>query len=266
MHPLMRRVLAIGSSLFLLSLAVPVFAQPTCGDLTSLSGAQKTNAENIARSSGSAFSGFSCQNVSSLTPAQRSQRCVTGLCASGTECCAPGTGGREGSAGTGGDASPAPGTPGGFLQLQLPACVRTGRCGLDDIVRTGVAFANLLFDISGAVLLATFVYGGVLYLTAGSSGNVSKAKDMIKNALIGMILVFGAGLLVSTVYDTFRSDTAGGVDVCTTRKPGFSCQYLEANPSDSAAMQAEMERRGCVADLCAGDDTRRCCPEAGVTP
>lgn len=194
---------------------------------------------------------------------------MTGLCASGTECCAPGTGGAAGTAGGGGTGTgetPAVGGGGGFLRLQLPACVRTGNCGLDDIVRTGVAFANLLFGLSGAVLLATFVYGGVLYLTAGTSGNVSKAKDMIKNALIGMVLVFGAGLLVSTVYDTFRSDTAGGTDVCSTRKSGYSCQYLEASPSDAAAMQAEMDRRGCVPNLCAGDETRRCCPDPGATP
>jgi hypothetical protein len=27
-----------------------------------------------------------------------------------------------------------------------------------------------------------------------------------------------------------------------------------------------MTRRGCVADLCAGDDSRRCCPEETPTP
>jgi len=132
---------------------------------------------------------------------------------------------------------------------------------VDDIVKTGVYFANFLFGLSGAILLATFVYGGVLYITAGSSGNVGKAKDMIKNALIGMVLVFGAGALVTTVYDTFRSDTGGGADSCQASHPTFSCQYLTAPSTDSAAQQAEMTRRGCVPGLCAGDDTRRCCPE-----
>jgi hypothetical protein len=135
---------------------------------------------------------------------------------------------------------------------------------VDDIVRTGVNFANFLFGISGAILLATFVYGGVLYITAGSSGNVGKAKDMLKNALIGMVLVFGAGALVTTVYDTFRADTGGAADSCQTSHPTFSCQYLAAPAGDSAAQQAEMTRRGCVTGLCAGgtvaDSARRCCP------
>lgn len=126
-------------------------------------------------------------------------------------CCAPGIGGTEGSAD--GTATGTVGPGAGFLRLQLPACIQGGNCTLDDIVRTGVAFANFLLGLSGAVLLATFVYGGVLYLTAGSSGNVSKAKDMIKNALIGMILVFGAGLLVTTIYRTFRPESAGAAVV-----------------------------------------------------
>lgn len=87
--------------------------------------------------------------------------------------------------------------------------MNTGNCGLDDIVKTGVNFANFLFGISGAVLLATFVYGGVLYLIAGKSGDVAKAKKMIVDALIGMVLVFGAGLLVTTVYNTFRPGSTG---------------------------------------------------------
>ncbi len=265
MYSLVRRILAVGSSLFLLSSAVPVFAQVgACGTFADLTDANKTIATNVSTATGEDFASFTCQNVSDATA--RSQRCMSGLCAgpANVVCCAPGTGGTAGSAGVGDPAVGGTAGGGGFLQLQLPSCISDGNCSLDDIVRTGVNFANLLFGLSGAVLLATFVYGGVLYLTAGSSGNVSKAKDMIKNALIGMILVFGAGLLVSTVYDTFRSDAAGEVDACASRKPGFSCQYLTSSPSDAAAMQAEMERR--VADLCGGDATRRCCPDPGATP
>lgn len=267
MHPLMRRAFAAGSTLFLLSSALPAFAQVgACGTFDDLTDSNKTIATNVARSAGSDFSTFTCQNVSSVDDTKTSQRCVTGLCAGGDDivCCAPGTGGREGSGGAGETGGSTGSGGGGFLRLELPSCTKSGNCGLDDIVQTGVNFANFLFGISGAILLATFVYGGVLYLTAGSSGNVGKAKDMIKNALIGMVLVFGAGLLVSTIYDTFRSDTAGGGDTCSVRKPGYSCQYLRAGATDAAAIQAEMDSRGCVPNLCAGDETRRCCPDAGA--
>lgn len=265
---MMRRAFAAGSSLLILATALPVSAQVgACGTFADLTDANKAIATNVARTVGADFSTFSCQNVRSLDTTQRSQRCMSGLCAGGDDivCCAAGTGGREGSGSATGTAGSG-GAGGAFLRLQLPSCTKTGDCGLDDIVQTGVNFANFLFGISGAILLATFVYGGVMYLTAGTGGNVSKAKDMIKNALIGMVLVFSAGLLVSTIYDTFRSDTSGEGDACSTRKPGYSCQYLSAPATDTAAMQTEMETRGCVPDLCAGDATRRCCPDAGATP
>ncbi|MEI7512574.1 MAG: pilin [Candidatus Uhrbacteria bacterium] len=250
--------------------ALPALAAPTCGDYSTLSTTASTTARNASRTSGSPFESFSCQRLTSAVDATaRSQNCVSGLCPGSSDvmCCKSGIGGVVGS--TGGTAG---GTAAGgsFFRLALPGCVATGDCGLDDIVQTGVNFANFLFGISGAILLATFVYGGVLYITAGEGKNVGKAKDMIKNALIGMVLVFGAGALVTTVYDTFRSDTGGRADRCATEhpaaggRPAFSCQNLTA--TDAAAQQAEMTRRGCVADLCAGDDSRRCCPEVTPTP
>jgi len=280
MHPLMRRVLVSGSALLLLSSALPAFAQVgSCGTLASLTDANRRIAQTLAESVNPVspdFSSFTCLNVGSLSPTLRSQRCMSDLCDGdgNVMCCAPGTGGREGTKGACVDDPEAGvtcptvtgGGGGGFMRLELPECTKAGNCGLDDIVQTGVNFANFLFGISGAILLATFVYGGVLYLTAGSAANVTKAKDMLKNALIGMILVFGAGLLVSTIYDTFRSDSAGGSDTCSESKPGFSCQYLSASPSDATAVQTEMTSRRCVPDVCSGAPARACCPETGTAP
>ena len=260
--PNMRRLLAtlilVAGTLFS---AMPALAVATCGDYSTLDPSTSTTARSTSVSASAPFERFTCQNVRSLDTTARSRNCVIGLCPGSDDvmCCAPGVGGREGSSG-----GSATGTAGGssFFRLRLPACVESGDCTVDDIVRTGVYFANFLFGLSGAILLATFVYGGVLYITAGSGKNVGKAKDMIKNALIGMVLVFGAGALVTTVYDTFRSDTGGRADRCQAEHPTFSCQYLTASASDDAAQQAEMTRRGCVPGLCAGDETRRCCPES----
>lgn len=196
---------------------LPAAAQAAaCGDYSSLSSSQKIVVRNTVTgisgsttpvdeaTASSTFSSFACQNVSTLDPAARSQRCVTGLCSGGTDnlCCTADVVGRGTGAGT---ATPAAAPRSSFLRIELPGCVATGDCGLDDIVKTGVNFANFLFGISGAVLLATFVYGGVLYLIAGKSGDVAKAKKMIVDALIGMVLVFGAGLLVTTIYNTFKT-------------------------------------------------------------
>jgi hypothetical protein len=266
MSSFVRRLLAISSTVFLLSPALPAFAVDICGQVATPE--QERAANNlVATGIVSSANELNCLNVSGLSPSLRSRGCVSSITCAGSpdvQCCAPGTGGREGTAGADGGTAAASLAESNFLRLRLPGCISNGNCQLDDIIKTGVSFANLLFGLSGAVLLATFVYGGVLYLTAGSSGNVSKAKDMLKNALIGMVLVFGAGLLVSVVYDTFRSDAGGGTDACTQQKSGFSCQYLEASPTNPDAIQTEMQRRGCVPRLCAGDDSRRCCPDPAL--
>lgn len=272
----MRRALVSGSVLLLLSSALPAFAIANiCGQLPT---SEQALAAHGLVTTGivTAVSSLDCINVSGLSATLRARSCVSSIICAGSpdvQCCAPETGGRAGATGAcvddpeAGITCPTVTTGGGgFMRLELPACTKNGDCTLDDIVQTGVNFANFLFGISGAILLATFVYAGVLYLTAGSGESVSKAKDMLKNAVIGMILVFGAGLLVSTVYDTFRSDSAGGSDTCTTSKPGFSCQYLSSTAADTTALQAEMTSRRCVADLCAGAPTRACCPETGTAP
>ena len=124
---------------------------------------------------------FSCQNTRGISSSLVETRCVTGLCSGGRNirCCIPGTAGVRpvagGEAPSGGGAS-ATRVRGGLV---LPACVSDGKCTLDDIIQTGVNFANFLFGISGAVFLAIFVYAGILYLTSGGSAErAGKGKKM----------------------------------------------------------------------------------------
>lgn len=198
---------------------------------------------------------FSCQNVSGVSDTIIRGNCVTGLCAGGANnrCCVPGTAAaRPGAAGDG-PSETTETTRGPAAGLVLPECVRTGNCGLDDIIRTGVNFANFLFGISGAVFLAIFVYAGVLYLTAGgSTDRVSKAKRMLTQATIGMLLVIGAGVMVTFIYNAFRGGTA---DRCEAAHEGFQCTELP-----SANLSEEIRNRGCVTGLCPGADTNVCCP------
>ncbi|MFH1632159.1 MAG: hypothetical protein ABIA47_04065 [bacterium] len=51
---------------------------------------------------------------------------------------------------------------------------------------------NVLFSLLGVTLLVLLIYGGVLWMTAGSSDRVKKAKDIIINAVIGLVITAGA--------------------------------------------------------------------------
>ncbi|MCC7357567.1 hypothetical protein IT408_03625 [Candidatus Uhrbacteria bacterium] len=85
-----------------------------------------------------------------------------------------------------------------LLPPQTKACWQTGNCQLDDIVRTGVAFANFLIGLSAAAFFATFIYGGFMYLMSfGSKEFVGKGKKALTGAAIGMIIVMGSWTIVN---------------------------------------------------------------------
>lgn len=89
------------------------------------------------------------------------------------------------------------------FSLQLPSCVSDGKCELDDIVQTGVAFANLLMSLSGVLFFAAFIYGGAMYLLSfGRSDWVSKGTKAMTGAMIGMGIVLSAWTIVNYIATT----------------------------------------------------------------
>lgn len=148
--------------------------------------------------------------------------------------------------------------------LQLSPCIQSGNCGLEDILYTGAQFANFLIQISGAIFLAIFVYGGFLYLTAGTSARAAKGKSMIIQASIAMVLILAAFTFVNFVQQSLvgavvQSDVQAscGGDAQTAN---FACQYLSSDPSDQSGMSQEISNRGCVRDRCSGPENYLCCP------
>lgn len=230
-----------------------------CATADTLTAVQRTQLAGLG--SDPAPSEYFCQDVSGVSSELRSQRCIDNACSGGAniKCCKPSTGGRPG-AGAGGGAETGGGAGVGTGAL-LPSCAETGDCGLDDIVQTGVNFANFLFGISGAVFLAIFVYAGILYLTAGgNTSRVADAKKKLVDATIGMILVIAAGALVTFVYNAFLATGRGGTtaDRCAATHPTYSCQVLTAEN-----LEAEISARGCVRGLCPGSANNVCCPSGG---
>ncbi len=57
-----------------------------------------------------------------------------------------------------------------------------------------------VLGLSGIIALLMFVYGGVLYmLDMGEGARMKKGKDAIKNAVIGLIIIFTSYTLVDVV-------------------------------------------------------------------
>jgi hypothetical protein len=78
--------------------------------------------------------------------------------------------------------------------------------GVEEIV----GITNFIVSFIGPLLMLLILVGGVMYITAGGEEeNMNKAKRLIIAALIGVIVVYGAFGIVSTVVSGYFIDPAG---------------------------------------------------------
>ena len=169
-------------------------------------------------------------------------------------------------------------TPAGGIFQALPsdvqARIQAGNATLDDIVKTGVAFATFIFGLSAALFFVVFVYGGALMLLSfGVSSRVEKGKSAIKGALIGLFFVMAAWTIVRFVNDSITGGkTITGSPVVTapaSQKPakkscpeqfeGFSCQTLSGSTPNAIASDMKKKKLTCHPGYCPGDDNVLCC-------
>lgn len=75
-------------------------------------------------------------------------------------------------------------------------------------------FINIAFDLLGIVLLAYLLWGGYTWLTAaGETKKTQEAKDIIKNAIIGIIIIVTANVIAGYVIgqlSTVTGSVTGG--------------------------------------------------------
>lgn len=69
-----------------------------------------------------------------------------------------------------------------------------------------------LLGVCGSVAFAMFVYGGFLYLTSGGAPEtITKAKNIVIWAVLGLVIIFTSYALVSTIFNA--SSSAVGVQM-----------------------------------------------------
>jgi hypothetical protein len=84
------------------------------------------------------------------------------------------------------------------LSNDIGSVAKEGECrNVSVFVTLLINVANYLFSIVGALALLFFIYGGfTLILSRGATDQVKKGKDIMVAAVIGLIIVFGAYMLV----------------------------------------------------------------------
>lgn len=74
---------------------------------------------------------------------------------------------------------------------------------------------NVVLGLTGVILLSIMLYAGYLWMTSGGeSEKVEKARTMIKNAIIGLLIVVSAFAITKFIFDMLLGamDGTGGID------------------------------------------------------
>ncbi len=113
---------------------------------------------------------------------------------------------------------------------------------------------NLAIAIAGLAAFVSFVYGGVRYMTsAGNPGGISDAKDQIKASLLGLTLLLGSWLLLTTINPklvVLKIDKGGGDrQGVILFAPGVPCKTGADNTKDRKEGEHYLRVKNSKADV-----------------
>lgn len=84
----------------------------------------------------------------------------------------------------------------------------TSKKGEEAIVSLVGAAIKIILGLLGIILLGLIMYAGFLWMTAGGdTDQVGKAKDYIKNAVIGLVIVTASYIIADFVMDQLTTVT-----------------------------------------------------------
>lgn len=71
----------------------------------------------------------------------------------------------------------------------------------EEVLRNGL---NIVYFVAGIVAVIVIIIGGIMYTTAaGNSGSVTKAKNMLLYAIVGLVVVISAYAITYFVIGRF---------------------------------------------------------------
>lgn len=80
--------------------------------------------------------------------------------------------------------------------------------GQSQLVRIVSTIINVLLSLLGVILLLLIIYGGVLWMTArGNEDQVKKAKNILTDAIIGLIIILAAYAISTFVVNALVEAT-----------------------------------------------------------
>jgi len=93
----------------------------------------------------------------------------------------------------------------------MEECRKSGSCSLNDFVRLFANVSQWILGIVGSLALLMFIYGGLMFIiSSGSSEKVTKAKEIIIGAVIGLVIVFTSYMIIQFTMDALGIEIKKG--------------------------------------------------------
>jgi len=112
--------------------------------------------------------------------------------------------------------------------------VTIGSCNLNSVFKLIVNIATVIVALTGSAALLMFAYGGAMFiLAAGQAERISKAKEILKMAIIGLIIILGSWLIVNAVILSLTEGQIGRLTPATIfgNRPFYQEPQVETEAS-----------------------------------
>ncbi|MBI4435119.1 hypothetical protein HY630_00455 [Candidatus Uhrbacteria bacterium] len=97
-----------------------------------------------------------------------------------------------------------------LLPASVSAATLTNPLGTTNVREVIGRLIQAILGITGSVALLMFVYGGFLWLTSGGvPDRVKKGKEVMKWAVLGLVVIVGAYTIVRAIVSALESGTLG---------------------------------------------------------
>jgi len=78
-------------------------------------------------------------------------------------------------------------------------------CNLGSVENLLANVAGIILGVTGSLALLMFVIGGVMYIfSGGNQSTVKRATDILKYAVIGLVLILGAGVIIKFILQALQ--------------------------------------------------------------
>lgn len=106
----------------------------------------------------------------------------------------------------------------------------TGRSTADDVENIVIDIIQTILSFLGLLFVILIIWSGFQWMTAGGSSDaVTKAKQRIINAVIGLVIVLAAYAITNFVITKVYNSTRGGGNECSSNSDcpgGFRCANI----------------------------------------